>query len=839
MRVTAALLLLAGPALAGSYRPPPSLELLDLRGQVSFNPTPVNASLIPPRNPGGRPKDCPPCFNLQVSCGLWRTGLSDTLTAMSGTPAPTASCASARKVGAVSTAKNDKACKGFKLRNPVDDMLFGQDKHKDKDGDKDGDGGDDEIPDMVCYQGGVAIERNFQMCDVTNRKIRDTIPDNKPPQVTFSCEAGGHHANGSDIMSLYDPTAIGNEKGTCGFQFWVDRIESFYCKLTECTWELDQTVSANETHYKCENIECACVPGRFLCGENGSVNIDDFLTEEVRGPGSFNCISGKGCTFEEPAMNKLINDIFGDSSITLDCESGECVHYSQVPGYVPPAQPDNTKFIALMGALSVSLFLAAFFWYMGRNNDASGFSGIKLPEDEAARLMAEHVPATLHFSNISYTLPSGKHILEHVTGTCRPGEVLAIMGASGAGKSTLLDILARKSKTGKVSGEMYVNGRTIDNSTFRRIEGFVDQEDTLLPTLTVYETVLFSALLRLPREMSYEAKVYRTLETMNELGILGIRDARIGESGKRSISGGEKRRVSIACELVTGPSILFLDEPTSGLDSYNAYNVIDALKTLAKQYNRTVIFTIHQPQSNIVALFDRLLILAKGQLVFSGKQSNAQAHFESNGYPCPPGYNIADYVIDVTVDAAGDARKMTGGNGLPTAHSGGNGGIQDPEAGFSRRAAQSSSTSTDDEASVSQSGIKMKAAKLLGAFTSTSGTTTPAESVTPIPEALASLVLACRGSDDMKIVEAEVHRIETGETPNGGEQRDIAEETAMLKGYDKAGFWTQFKVLSGRAFRNLYRNPMLMAAHYAVAICAGFLCGFFFYHVTNDIPGFQ
>lgn len=122
---------------------------------------------------------------------------------------------------------------------------------------------------------------------------------------------------------------------------------------------MELTTGANETHYKCEHIECACVPGRFLCGENGSVNIDDFLTEEVRGPGSFNCVSGKGCTFEEPAMNKLINDIFGDSSITLDCESGECVHYSQVPGYVPPAVPDNTRFIALMGALSVSLFLAA------------------------------------------------------------------------------------------------------------------------------------------------------------------------------------------------------------------------------------------------------------------------------------------------------------------------------------------------------------------------------------------------------------------------------------------------------------------------------------------------
>ena len=210
--------------------------------------------------------------------------------------------------------------------------------------------------------------------------------------------------------------------------------------------------------------------------------------------------------------------------------------------------------------------LVTVLWYMGRtHHHGEGFGGVKLPEDEASKLMTDHVPATLHFSNISYTLPSDKPVLSHVTGTVRPGELLAIMGASGAGKSTLLDILARKAKTGRVTGEMYVNGRSIvDEAVFRRVVGYVDQEDTLLSTLTVYETVLYSALLRLPRGMSRQAKEFRTLETMNELGILDIKDARIGESGKRSISGGEKRRVSIACELVTGPSVLFLDEPTSG-----------------------------------------------------------------------------------------------------------------------------------------------------------------------------------------------------------------------------------------------------------------------------------
>lgn len=212
---------------------------------------------------------------------------------------------------------------------------------------------------------------------------------------------------------------------------------------------------------------------------------------------------------------------------------------------------------------------SSVLWYAGRTKSTEGFDGIRLPEDEAAHLMNTHVPAQLQFRNLSYKLPNSddKVILDNVAGSVKPGQVMAIMGASGAGKSTLLDILARKFKTGSVSGQTLVNGREVDNATFKKVVGFVDQEDTLMSTLTAYETVLYSALLRLPREMGYEAKKFRTLETMNELGILHIKDSRIGESGKRSISGGEKRRVSIACELVTSPSILFLDEPTSGTHS--------------------------------------------------------------------------------------------------------------------------------------------------------------------------------------------------------------------------------------------------------------------------------
>jgi ABC-type multidrug transport system fused ATPase/permease subunit len=170
-------------------------------------------------------------------------------------------------------------------------------------------------------------------------------------------------------------------------------------------------------------------------------------------------------------------------------------------------------------------------WYVGRARTGD-LASIRLPEDETAKLMTEHTAASLQFEDISYTLP-GRSILSNVTGQVKSGQLLAIMGASGAGKSTFLDILARKNKRGLVGGRITVNGREVGEEEYRKVVGFVDQEDTLMSTLTVYETVLYSALLRLPREMSFAAKEYRTLETLQELGILGIKDSRIGDSGMR------------------------------------------------------------------------------------------------------------------------------------------------------------------------------------------------------------------------------------------------------------------------------------------------------------------
>jgi ABC-type multidrug transport system ATPase subunit len=154
-------------------------------------------------------------------------------------------------------------------------------------------------------------------------------------------------------------------------------------------------------------------------------------------------------------------------------------------------------------------------------------------------MMSGFTPCTLSF-NVSYTVgevTNEKKILEEVRGTVEPGQVLALMGGSGAGKTSLLDILARRSKIGNVDGCVWVNDKVLEDDVYKSIIGCVDQADTLMETLTVSETIMYSALLRLPRTMSKESKKLRVFETMQELGISSIANQRVD-----GISGGEKRR---------------------------------------------------------------------------------------------------------------------------------------------------------------------------------------------------------------------------------------------------------------------------------------------------------
>lgn len=214
-------------------------------------------------------------------------------------------------------------------------------------------------------------------------------------------------------------------------------------------------------------------------------------------------------------------------------------------------------------------------------------------DDQDDLLNANNTEVALTFSDISYTV-AGKAILQNISGYVEPGQICGVMGPSGAGKSSLLDILSRKHKRGITSGKIMINGMQPTRRQFKRLTGFVDQDDSLMGTLTVRETLTYAALMRLPRNMPLKAKQKRVEDVIQELGIAKIADSQIGIPGQRGISGGEKRRVSIGKELVTSPSLLFLDEPTSGLDAYNAGVVMECLKKLAHEGKRTIVVTIHQ-----------------------------------------------------------------------------------------------------------------------------------------------------------------------------------------------------------------------------------------------------
>lgn len=637
------------------------------------------------------------------------------------------------------------------------------------------------------------------------------------------------------------------------------------------------------TSYKCNKISCSCIPDRMLCGKDGSVDLTDFLDQSIQGPGRFECSQKNGgehnCAFREPEMDALILALIGDSSILLDCHAGECLYKTEVPGYKRPVKKINTPLIAGVIA-GCSLFLVAVIvtvWYLSRRKLNFGAIRLDDSDDESTKLMADHKPASLFFENVSYSL-NGKQILSGIQGTCKPGEITAIMGASGAGKTTFLDILARKNKRGQVNGDFYVNGEKVNDYDYKNVVGFVDQEDTMLPTLTVHETILTSALLRLPRDMGRAAKEQRVLEVEKELGIHHIRDSLIGsEEGKgRGISGGEKRRVGIACELVTSPSILFLDEPTSGLDAFNAYNVIECLVTLAKNYKRTVIFTIHQPRSNIVALFDRLVLLAQGRTVYSGPFTQCQPYFDSIGYECPPGFNIADYLVDLTMHA-GNIHSFDDGAVVGYAGS----EVPSSTRGIKSIASVSGTATDDDDASSSRpknrrrDSIKVRQDRELftrrrtnTAASSDAGAddggyrlhANPIDSnTTPLLEDPDDLIASVStGTDLDNITRSFAHSdianstreelrqaVNAAETSNGPNSNGYNAEgpniniSAVGMGYARVGYFRQFIILSERTWKNLYRNPMLMLTHYAIAIVLAVFSGFLFYGVTDDIPGFQ
>lgn len=234
-------------------------------------------------------------------------------------------------------------------------------------------------------------------------------------------------------------------------------------------------------------------------------------------------------------------------------------------------------------------------------------------------------------------------VLDNLTGFAEPGHFTAIMGPSGSGKSTLLDTLAGRLATNTTqSGTVLLNGRK--RKLCYGAAAYVTQEDNLIGTLTVRETITYSAKLRLPDKMPADEKAAIVESVLAEMGLQDCADTPVGNWHMRGISGGEKRRVSIAMEILMRPRLLFLDEPTSGLDSASAFFVTQTLRNLAMD-GRTVIASIHQPSSEVFELFDKLYLLSGGKTIYFGQAVEACNFFAAAGFPCPTLRNPSDHFL--------------------------------------------------------------------------------------------------------------------------------------------------------------------------------------------------
>ncbi|KAK6441513.1 hypothetical protein LTR95_002254 [Oleoguttula sp. CCFEE 5521] len=236
-----------------------------------------------------------------------------------------------------------------------------------------------------------------------------------------------------------------------------------------------------------------------------------------------------------------------------------------------------------------------------------------------------------------------KTILKHVSGVVHAGHFWLSWGLHHAieypGTSNLVHGRS-------ISRLVYSNGASPAPDTIRQISTYVEQEEALVGSLTVRGTLELAARLALPKTFGKMERIQRIDSLLAAFDLEEQADALIGTPIRKGISGGQKRRVSVASQLITNAKLLFLDEPTSGLDSAASFDIISYIKRIAKKHGLIVIASIHQPSTSTFSAFDRLLLLSQGRVVYSGPKSEVQTYFHSIGNPLPHYMNPAEFIMD-------------------------------------------------------------------------------------------------------------------------------------------------------------------------------------------------
>ena len=272
----------------------------------------------------------------------------------------------------------------------------------------------------------------------------------------------------------------------------------------------------------------------------------------------------------------------------------------------------------------------------------------------------------LGFRNLTVDIgegPTQKRIIDNASGDIRAGRLTAILGPSGAGKSSFLHVIGGRlravggTKSLSISGDVLINGERRSMHSYRRVIGFVPQDDVVHSNLTPKDSFFHISGLRLPESFTRSQRKELVNNVIALLDLHNIRHETIGSEKERGISGGQRKRVNIGLELVSDPWMLFLDEPTSGLDSAGAFKVVEILRRLA-DLGLTVVCVLHQPRVSIFELLDDVVLLGSGgRLVYSGPRNKAKAYFKAVGFEKPRAdANPADWITDVV---AGSIRNVT------------------------------------------------------------------------------------------------------------------------------------------------------------------------------------
>jgi len=281
---------------------------------------------------------------------------------------------------------------------------------------------------------------------------------------------------------------------------------------------------------------------------------------------------------------------------------------------------------------------------------------------EAGKMGGKMEGAVVSFDQVGFSLPGKKRgaeriqILRDVSGFFKPGTLTATMGPSGAGKTTFLDIVCGRKTQGEITGSLLFDGAKATKAYLKRNTAYVEQFDTLLGVLTVRQMLLYQAELKCSRRESFAKKKDRVERVLEELGLMNCAEVAIGDPLHPGISGGQAKRTNIGIALVTEPRVIFLDEPTTGLDSATSLDVVQILRKLADK-GCTIMSTIHSPTSEAFRLFDRLLLIVKGQTVYYGAlhgEGGAAEYFARQGINYDPMTNLADFIIKETGDSSKD-----------------------------------------------------------------------------------------------------------------------------------------------------------------------------------------